>query len=512
MAAYDLQVQRPGMLQVPNTLNQGASNLMQFMRSQQERRNQEDRLKLEQIKTNDQRAFNQDRLKLDETRTNNQLQDTLADNARADSNLEWLKGAPEREKKSAIDLNQAFQGATESARTELGKLFQITDSNLKALQSDKRFLQMSDEDQQLFKDKYTEKMRGNIGKILGKSKYEQALRKSYSNTQGTPEQIDARVKSEIDRVYPGQDDVVTKLMLSNMGYNSNGTKRKVDGLDDVGNIVDEQKYVDNWKQKSAVESGSRGWFGNLFDVWDTDLTDQNTAQYIDQMKKRGFNAVEALTALEVTKDNDTVGDGFEAFLSGKVTDSFKSVLSAAQSAKNLKAQASNSQNGNMAGMLSSLLNSGAPVTEMQRREILLGMLPQIQAARNPESTTDTASIVKALTGETIGAEAIQPNQAVYDNIPPDNQIEMLQQQIANASSPSSTAAGMRSRVRKLAVLNAELEKAKRAKMKPDTQILNTLQQQLGKAKQELQRDANRSTRSQHTKAVMQLNAYMNQFK
>jgi len=221
MAAFDLPVQRPGMLQVPDMVNQGSRNLMQFMRLQQQRRNEEDRLELDREnsanslaldkqKAEDLAAFRAGQLAQDELRTTNQANNYQATQNLARDRFDWDKGANDRKLAQNQLLNQAFLNASNTAREGLGEQFQFTDNNMAALQADERFQAMSPEQQQQFLATSRDKFVSDIGLHTGKRKYEQALRQKFANTQGTPEQIETQIQNELTRVFPEQNNQLTQ--------------------------------------------------------------------------------------------------------------------------------------------------------------------------------------------------------------------------------------------------------------------------------------------------------------
>ncbi len=415
MAAFDLPVQRPGMLQVPDMVNQGSRNLMQFMRLQQQRRNEEDRLELDREnsanslaldkqKAEDLAAFRAGQLAQDELRTTNQANNYQATQNLARDRFDWDKGANDRKLAQNQLLNQAFLNASNTAREGLGEQFQFTDNNMAALQADERFQAMSPEQQQQFLATSRDKFVSDIGLHTGKRKYEQALRQKFANTQGTPEQIETQIQNELTRVFPEQNNQLTRILAANMGVGSRGSQSKIPGLDDVGNIVDEQQFVNGWKERQDVETGDRSWFGKLLDVNDTDLTDRNIATFVSNMKSQGFNAVEALTALEVAADGDAADGSFDAIVAGNVTPD-NPVVQSAINARNLKDRASGQTTNSAANFtqfLSSQMNVNLPTTELRRREILLGMLGnKIQKAEadgsiNNAPDQETTEIVQEL--------------------------------------------------------------------------------------------------------------------
>ena len=430
MAAFDLPVQRPAMLQIPDTVNQGSRNLMQFMRLQQQRRNEEDRLALEREnaanrlaldKENAQNlaAFREGQLDLDQQRTNNQRQNLIDTLQLSRDRFKWDQNANQRQLEENQRLKQQFLNATNTARESLSEQFQFTDNDMAALQDDERFQAMSPEQQQQFLANARDSFVGDIGLHSGKRRYEQALRQAYANTQGTPEQVEIQIQSELNRVFPEQNTQLINALATSMGVGSRGSRTKVPGLDDAGNIIDEQEYVNNWKERHSVESGDRSWLGKILDRNDTDLTDRNIAIYISNMKSQGFNAVEALTALEVAADNDTADSSFDAIVAGSITPN-NPVVQAAINARNLKNRASSQTNpnvGNFGQVLAAQMNVNLPTTELRRREILLGMLgDKIQQA---EADGSTDKVTDKETTEIIEELAQQDQQALANGTPED---------------------------------------------------------------------------------------------
>lgn len=422
MAAYELRTQAPAMLQVPDSVNQGSRNLMQFMRSQQEQRNAQDRLALEKQNVENLKQFRAGKLNLDQQRTDNQLQDTTADNIRADNAQTWMQGAEERARTAAKNLNVALNDGYKNARGTLANAFDFTPDNMAALQQDERFMAMGKDEQAAFIDNARTQFQNDIPKHVGMQQYEMAIRNELAQTSATPEQIESQVQARLQSAFPEADPMnaqMMSLMARNMGINtSTGSRTKVPGLDDVGNIIDEQKYVQGWMENADVEKGNRTWFGKLLDVGGRDLNESNVATYISQMKQRGFNAVEALSALEVHRDADAVGAGFDQFIKGEMTDAFKPVIDAAVNARNLKARQSGSGGQGSADLMNLIASQNQPrgqaSTELQRREILLGMLGQrLQAAQqsgngNAGIDAETAKLIEDVAamapkeGETVG--------------------------------------------------------------------------------------------------------------
>ena len=114
MAAYDLRVQNPAMLRVPQ--NQGAQNLMQFMRIQQADKNARDSLALEERKADNLNQQRQAELELrKQTAADSQSNANRIFNQNQ-AKFDWDKGADERGRVAQRNLNTESQGFIDAAR------------------------------------------------------------------------------------------------------------------------------------------------------------------------------------------------------------------------------------------------------------------------------------------------------------------------------------------------------------------------------------------------------------
>ena len=394
MSAFDLVVRGPTQVQIPQGINQGAQNLMQFMRVQQDSKNKRDTLALETKKADAAEKHRAGQLDLDTQRTSNQQSNFLANQNLADRKFTFDQGADARELAGNVALNQAFAGASAKALGGLAENFNFTQGNVAAYKADPRYQAMGPEEQQAFDTNAIGQFRGNIGKHAGMQKVEQALRAKMANTGGTPEQVENRVQAILKGMFPEQQPM-NAATLKAMMPGASGSFAKPQGLDNASKIIQEQNFVNDWKERASVEKGS----GSFFDFFDQDLTDQNIANYTAQMKGQGFNAVQALTALDTIRDDDTIDVKFKDFMSapkrlaaGEISadskdyKAYQKVLGAASNARGLSPQGQNAQGGNSAAMMRLFAQQNQPrgqaSTELQRREILLGMLGEkIKAAQ-----------------------------------------------------------------------------------------------------------------------------------
>lgn len=406
MAAFDLNAPAPGMLQIPNGINQGAQNLMQFMRLQQDNRNKRDMLDFQKTKEDNsvkqansqlqhQQKVESNRLldvMADNVRADQQLKDNtanlVADNTREDNKFKFDKGAIARKEAGNLRLNQALQGATDTAFQGLSDGFQLTPETIESYKKDSNYLSKSPEEQAAFDAEITAMFKDNAYQQVGRQRTEQALRQNLSNTHGSPEQLEGRIQKELESRFKPKDDQLfnTLVSLTGGGGRSGSSVGTNVGLDDTGELRATMKFVDEFEKAHNVEKGDGGF---LPDIGATDLTQQNLTAFFSEMTNRGYNQVEAAAALKGHLNGDTAGTGFDEFLAGTVTEDFEPVLRSAKAIRALKAerqkQGSTGVGGNsqfLSNLISARENHGAPTTAAQRLEIIRGKLgSKIQQAQ-----------------------------------------------------------------------------------------------------------------------------------
>lgn len=291
MAAYDLTVDKPGMLQIPNTFDKGAQNLMQFMRMQQEQRN------------------NQDRLALDQQRVANTAKDTQADNLREDDKLGWLKGADQREIDTTIKRNQGITNALNTGKTSLASDFSISEENLAQLYNDPRFAAMAPEEQKSFIDKSQGMFRQMKAQDIGPEYLFNSLVKNLTNSGASFEESQSIAENEISKLYPDLDAARLKMLTEMGGKNLLGTGRssgKGVPLDDTSKMAAQNTEVENFMKTYDVEDESR-FFKSLTDWGGDDLTRPDVENYSSTMLTQyGLPKATALNALKGSLDGDAL--------------------------------------------------------------------------------------------------------------------------------------------------------------------------------------------------------------
>ncbi len=413
MAAYDLIVQKPAQLAIPNTFNQSASNVLNSVRLAQQQKNEEDRLALDNAKEAN-RSNEAKALQLLRERTQ-----------------QFAEGSDARAKQGRIDTNQSLEQALMSARNQLGGQFNFTDANRAAIENDIRFAKMTDDQKAQFWNDARAKMVGDIGKHTDPRLYERAIRAQYANTDATPEMIDQAVQNEMNRVYGVADnDLMKTLARSAVGGSSGGGLNKPPEFDNVRNYVDAADYVQKWSERAGVEKGDGGWF----DFGDTDLTEQNVARYIASMRNRfGFNEVESLNALDTMRDGDTVNIDFNEVMNADVngnsaaSQTLKKLYDVGNSMRQTRTVGTGSggSNQNQALQVMQMINGTTRrgTTEAQRRDLLFTMLTERMGVAEAKKQTE------ALT------ESKVPEKVVKEvkNKPSDNMVSAMEAIVGNSA-------------------------------------------------------------------------------
>lgn len=416
MAAYDLDVHNSAQVRVPQ--NTGIQGVMQFARMQQQNKNARDSLSLQKRKADD-------------------FQENLLANRKiAQDKLAWDQGADQRELDGRVALNQAFAGAYDKGIGGLADGFNFTDGNIEAIQNNANFQAMSPEKQQAFMGSALNKFKGNIGQHVGIKKVEEALRAQYSNTGGTPEQIENKIQSRLSTMFPEQPQMGAGMLKAMMGGGRggvNGNYPKAKSLDDSAHAIKNANYAQDWNERSGVESGNgtaiwdpTSWI----DFGDPDLTEQNMAQFGTFMQGYGFNDVHLRKGLDAIRDGDTTSSKLSeisrvparlaaidrnlskeeyaakeaAIMNSSVGVDFQKVMNGAQNSRGLTSQSQDPRGGNNnSAAVMQMLNRmnqprGQASTELQRREILMGMLntkiqqAQVSGNSGKEVTKDVAEI------------------------------------------------------------------------------------------------------------------------
>lgn len=285
MAAYDLRPNRIGQITVPRT--QGATNLANFMRLEQDRRNAADRQRLEE------------------------------------DMLEWKKGAQDRADQRTLDINKNVADQMRAAEQGLIESFAFDeDARNKVFQS-KQFQSLPPEVQaEMRAEGYFKNRLGkdiNISELVGANQYEQALRDRLANTRLGVDAQDKVVKNILRQKglsRTGEEINLLQSLLPSIvggvsGYGS-GSRRTSRGGDSsyekrdrLGNPNVGMKLDQQLSQlvKDLGISNSDPFFDNLGPGSD-DVSQTRLYQALSQYVDLGFNPSTFSTAIKSVMEDD----------------------------------------------------------------------------------------------------------------------------------------------------------------------------------------------------------------
>lgn len=355
MAAYDLTVQRPSLLAIPDTFNRSANNVLNAVRLAQERKNNEDKMEL--------------------------------DNRRQS----FIEGAPQRERDAQKALNQSLAGGLQSTRQNFIDNFIFDAQNRAAIESDERFANATAEQQKAYWDTVTGKINANIGKNTDPRLYEGNLRAQLAKTSATQEQIDNYVANEMTRVYGTGDTELARTLaaasLRGSGTGSQGGYNKLPRMDDPGFAAEERAFVKEWLDDAGAAKGNGKSLNPLtwFDPGGNNLTEQNVNAYVNSMRNNhGLTAAQSLQALETVRDGDELEVNFNEMMNADIngnsnaSKALRKVVTAGMGMRDLRLQgtaAGGNQTGSSADFASILASaSRRGTTVAQRRDLLFAEL------------------------------------------------------------------------------------------------------------------------------------------
>ncbi|WAK44653.1 hypothetical protein vBAmePPT11V19_00027 [Alteromonas phage vB_AmeP_PT11-V19] len=409
MAAYDLQVQRPNLLQIPTTFNRSAQTALNAVRVNQEQKNLEDKLALasrEQALQERKQTFNE--------------------------------GAGARAEQARIALNKSMENARVGARDGLAQAFQFDQGNRAAIENDARYLAATEEQRQNFWDTANSKIAGSIGKHTSPREYETALRAQFAETSATPEQIDAYVSNEMAKIYGtgGGDltEILARSALSGGGTGSSGLKPP--RADDPGNTIQTAKDTREWVKRNTIE-GSGSWLDSLFG---DNLNERDFYKFADGAKANfGVTDADVTRVLESYKDDESVSfDLRTAFNGSKESQGiFNELAGKFNDIKRLRNQGvgGSGNSGNNVAQAMQIVQAAAPrgTTVTQRRDLLFSILADqlgpAEAKKQVEKETDLKVPDKVV--EEAEKKAKMPDNVVS---PSDLSLPALQELILGNSS------------------------------------------------------------------------------
>mgnify|MGYP003636970486 CR=1 FL=1 len=308
MAAFDLKTATPAMLQIPDSVNQGSRNMMQFMRQQQDSRNQKDRLALEGKKADAAAEFRAGQLDLDQQRTDNALQDTLTDNNLAQQRQNFVEGADQR----AIDVtktrNKSINDAITTGKTSLASDFSIGEENLSLLMNDPRVQAMSPEKQTEFLKTQQLGMQARQAQDIGPGYLFQSLVNNLTNSNTSFEESQEIAKGIVAQEFPDADLTqfnMAREMAKNFGGGNQGGSSKSLAYDDTGKLQSQQKAY-NERLGSLNIPKTKSWM----DWAGGENLDENKVKGFtdDLLKKFNLPPLIGLTAVESLFEDDELID------------------------------------------------------------------------------------------------------------------------------------------------------------------------------------------------------------
>lgn len=289
MAAYDLTVQRPSLLAIPDTFNKSTNNVLNAVRLAQERKNNEDKMEL--------------------------------DNRRQS----FIEGAAQRERDAQKALNTSLEEALQGTRQSFINGFAFNGENRAAIENDERYLKATDEQKQAYWDTVTNKINTSIGKHTDPAQYERVLRAKLAGTTATAEQINDYVNNEMTRVYGTGDTELAKTLAAASLRNSGGSQggyNKLPRMDDPGFAAEERAFVKEWLDDAGAAKGNgKSLFNPLswFDPGGNNLTEQNVNSYVNSMRNNhGLTAAQSLQALEAIRDGDELEVNFSEMMNADI--------------------------------------------------------------------------------------------------------------------------------------------------------------------------------------------------
>jgi len=317
MAAFDLPVVNPGTVNVAPTLQSGARNLMDFMRQQQNRKNQEDTLAMQQANMAANHMLKKEGLALDKTRTDNQQANFLANQKIAQDGLAYEMGADQRAVEKSKRLFEAIEQGRKGVQGE-ESTFSLSEGTLQQLHKNKDFLAMTIDERNAFIESQQNLFRGMRAEDIGPAFMRDSIIKSLAGTGESYEEIMSIADKEVNARWKDSDAAQiahAKEIYSLTGGGSGGSKPRSGknlAFDNTGEFLEQQKYTENFINQYDVENSKSGkvlfnGLRKLLDRGGQDLNRPNLQTYMDGMLTN-FNipAPYALNALKSHIDDDAL--------------------------------------------------------------------------------------------------------------------------------------------------------------------------------------------------------------
>jgi hypothetical protein len=290
MAAFDLKTATPSMLQIPDSVNQGSRNMMQFMRQQQDSRNQKDRLALEGKKADAAAEFRAGQLDLDQQRQN------------------FVEGADQRAIDATRTRNKSINDAINTGKTSLASDFSIGEENLSLLMNDPRVQAMSPEKQTEFLKTQQSGMQARQAQDIGPGYLFQSLVNNLTNSNTSFEESQEIAKGIVAEKFPDADLTqfnMAREMAKNFGGGNQGGSSKSLAYDDTGKLQSQQKAY-NERLGSLNIPKTKSWM----DWAGGENLDENKVKGFtdDLLKKFNLPPLIGLTAVESLFEDDELID------------------------------------------------------------------------------------------------------------------------------------------------------------------------------------------------------------
>jgi hypothetical protein len=290
MAAFDLKTATPSMLQIPDSVNQGSRNMMQFMRQQQDSRNQKDRLALEGKKADAAAEFRAGQLDLDQQRQN------------------FVEGADQRAIDATRTRNKSINDAINTGKTSLASDFSIGEENLSLLMNDPRVQAMSPEKQTEFLKTQQSGMQARQAQDIGPGYLFQSLVNNLTNSNTSFEESQEIAKGIVAQEFPDADLTqfnMAREMAKNFGGGNQGGSSKSLAYDDTGKLQSQQKAY-NERLGSLNIPKTKSWM----DWAGGENLDENKVKGFtdDLLKKFNLPPLIGLTAVESLFEDDELID------------------------------------------------------------------------------------------------------------------------------------------------------------------------------------------------------------
>jgi hypothetical protein len=290
MAAFDLKTATPSMLQIPDSVNQGSRNMMQFMRQQQDSRNQKDRLALEGKKADAAAEFRAGQLDLDQQRQN------------------FVEGADQRAIDATRTRNKSINDAINTGKTSLASDFSIGEENLSLLMNDPRVQAMSPEKQTEFLKTQQSGMQARQAQDIGPGYLFQSLVNNLTNSNTSFEESQEIAKGIVAEKFPDADLTqfnMAREMAKNFGGGNQSGSSKSLAYDDTGKLQSQQKAY-NERLGSLNIPKTKSWM----DWAGGENLDENKVKGFtdDLLKKFNLPPLIGLTAVESLFEDDELID------------------------------------------------------------------------------------------------------------------------------------------------------------------------------------------------------------